>query len=99
MAPKLCAGTVSDLQNNDCPAIDGAQALYFGADQPRIVAEALLPWRALGLAGPPTANKLRIEVSAVSWDNGRWMSLSGLAPRAGSAMPKRWLTVSLAAGE
>ncbi|HEX4195171.1 MAG TPA: hypothetical protein VHY80_18825, partial [Stellaceae bacterium] len=67
MAPKLCAGTVSELQNNDCPAIDGAQALYFGADQPRIVAEALLPWHALGLAGPPTANKLRIEVSAVSW--------------------------------
>jgi hypothetical protein len=87
---------VSDLQNNDCPAIDGAQALYFGADQPRIVAEALLPWHALGLDGPPKANQLRIEVSAVSWDNARWMSLSGRAPRAGSATPNRWLTVALA---
>jgi hypothetical protein len=33
----------------------------------------------------------------VSWDNGRWMSLSGLSPRDGSTNPKRWLTVSLAA--
>jgi hypothetical protein len=99
MAPKLCAGTVTELQDNDCPAVDGAQALYFGADQPRIVAEALLPWRALGLDGPPLAGKLSIEVSAVSWDNGRWMSLSGLSPRDGSANPKRWLTVPLAAEE
>jgi hypothetical protein len=99
MAPKLCAGTVSELQNSDCPAIDGAQALYFGADQPRIVAEVMLPWAALGIEGPPKDNRLSVEISATSWDNARWMSLSGLAPREGSANPKRWLTVSLAAGE
>jgi hypothetical protein len=96
MAPKLCAGTVAELQDNDCPAVPGAQTLYFGADQPRIVAEAMLPWSALGLGGPPKANKLAIEVSAVSWDNGRWMSLSGLPPEKGSAATKRWLTVPLA---
>ena len=98
-AAKLCAGAVSELQDNDCPAVPGAQALYFGADQPRIVAEAMLPWAALGLDGPPHANKLSIEVSATSWDNGRWMSLSGLAPRDSSASLKRWLTVSLGAGD
>jgi len=96
MAPKLCAGTVAELQNNDCPAVDGAQTLYFGADQPRIVAEAMLPWNALGIDGPPKANKLAIEVSATSWDNGRWMSLSGLPPEKGSSETKRWLTVPLA---
>lgn len=97
MAPKLCAGSVAALQNNDCAPIAGAEALYFGADQPRIVAEALLPWSALGLDAPPASNKLKIEVSAVSWDNGRWMSLSGLPPDKGSVETKRWLTVPLAA--
>jgi hypothetical protein len=96
MAPKLCAGTVGELRDDDCPAVPGAQALYFGADQPRIVAEALLPWAALGIDAPPQANKLAIEVSATSWDNGRWMSLSGLPPQKGSAATKRWLTVPLA---
>jgi hypothetical protein len=96
MAPKLCAGTVEELQNDDCSAVPDAQTLYFGADQPRIVAEAMLPWSVLGIDGPPKGNKLAIEVSAVSWDNGRWMSLSGLSPHDGSAKPKRWLTVSLA---
>jgi hypothetical protein len=56
----------------------------------------MLPWSALGLDGPPKANKLAIEVSAVSWDNGRWMSLSGLPPERGSAASKRWLMVPLA---
>ena len=95
MAPKLCAGTVAALQNDDCPAVSGAQTLYFGADQPRIVAEAMLPWDALGSDGPPKANKLSVEVSAMSWDNARWMSLSGLPPEKGSADTKRWLTVPL----
>jgi len=96
MAPKLCAGTVAELQDNNCAAVPDAQTLYFGADQPRIVAEAMLPWNALGIDGPPKANKLAIEVSATSWDNGRWMSLSGLPPEKGSSETKRWLTVPLA---
>ena len=74
----------------------GAQALYFGADQPRIVAEAMLPWNALGIDKPPKTNMLSVEVSATSWDNGRWMSLSGLPPEKGSSEIKRWLTMPLA---
>ncbi len=96
MAPKLCAGGVEELKDNDCAAVPGAQALYFGADQPRIVAEMLLPWAALGLDAPPKPGKLKLEVSAVSWDNERWMSLSGLAPQQGAADPKHWMTVPLA---
>ena len=97
MAPKLCAGTVADVKDDDCAAVPGAQALYFGADQPRIVAEALLPWSALGLDAPPKSSKLRIEVSAVSWDNGRWMSLSGRPPRQAALETKRWMPAKLAA--
>ena len=96
MEPKLCEGTVATLHANACAKVPGAQALYFGADQPRIVAEALLPWRALGLDGPPPSGQLKVEVSATAWFNARWMSLSGLPPRQGSAEPRRWLTVRLA---
>ncbi len=54
MAPKLCMGTPAEHGATDCPPVPGAQALYFGADQPRIAAEALIPWSALGLMGPPS---------------------------------------------
>lgn len=95
MEPKLCAGAVSDLKNNDCAAVPGAQALYFGADQPRIVAEALLPWSALGLDGPPHSGKIKIEVSASAWLNSRWMSLSGLPEAKASAEPEHWAEMRL----
>ena len=68
---------------------------YFGADQPRIVAETILPWKALGLDAPPKSGKIKIEVSATAWLNARWMSLSGLPPRASSADPKRWVEMRL----
>ncbi len=89
----LCAGAPS---GNACPAVAGGQALYFGADQPRIVAAALIPWSALGLAGPPAAHRIRLEVSVQSWYRARWMSLSGLAPAVGSADPARWAELRLA---
>ncbi|HXP31740.1 MAG TPA: hypothetical protein VN832_11655 [Stellaceae bacterium] len=95
MSVRLCAGAAKEHRGNRCPAVEGASALYFGADQPRVVAEALIPWSALGLAGPPTARRLRFEVSATSWFRARWMSLSGLPPEAGSADPERWATVRL----
>ncbi len=75
--------------------VPGAKALYFGADQPRIVAEALLPWRAFGLSGPPPSRKIRIEVSARAWLRARWMSLTGLPPRQGAAEPRHWAEMTL----
>jgi hypothetical protein len=95
MEPKLCAGAVTELKNNSCVSVPGAETLYFGADQPRIVAETVLPWRALGLDGPPPSGKIKIEISASAWLNARWMSLSGLPPRAGSADPARWAEMRL----
>lgn len=97
MEPKLCAGAVSALKNNNCVAVPAARTLYFGADQPRIVAETLLPWRALGLDGPPPSGKIKVEVAATSWFNARWMSLSGLPPRESSAQPARWMEMRLGA--
>ena len=97
MEPKLCAGSVAELKDNSCVAVPGAQTLYFGADQPRIVAETVLPWQALGLDGAPASGKIKIEVSASAWLNARWMSLSGMPPRAGSADPARWTEMRLGA--
>jgi hypothetical protein len=95
MSARLCAGTPVEHSDNRCPAVPGGEALYFGADQPRIVGEALIPWAALGLAGPPASRVLMAEVSASAWFRSRWMSLSGLAPKQGSARPARWAPLRL----
>jgi len=95
MAAKLCAGAPREPEATDCPGVPGAAALYFGADQPRIVGEALIPWPALGLDGPPADRRLKLEVSASAWFHSRWMSLSGLPPAEGSAHPGRWAVLHL----
>ena len=95
MAPKLCLGTPAQHGTTDCEAVPGAQALYFGADQPRIAAEALIPWAALGLTGPPADGKLRVEVSSTAWHRSRWMSLSGLSPAEGAKHPEKWMPMRL----
>jgi hypothetical protein len=79
----------------DCVAPEGGQAVYFGSDQPRVVAEGRLPWAALGVAGPPADGKLRIEVVGTAWHRARWMSLSGRAPAEAMAHPESWRDVTL----
>jgi len=95
MAPKLCLGTPAEHAATDCPPVPGAQALYFGADQPRIAAEALIPWEALGLTSPPVGGTLRVEVSSTAWHRSRWMSLSGMSPAAGAMHPEKWMAMRL----
>jgi hypothetical protein len=98
MATELCAGAPAEHRDGTCPAVPGAQAFYFGADQPRITAEALLPWSAFGLSGPPADGRLKVEVSASAWYHSRWMSLTGLPPETGSADPTRWIEMHLGEG-
>jgi hypothetical protein len=95
MNVKLCEGPALDRPAGACQAVPGAQAAFLGADQPRIVAAALLPWPALGLDGPPAARRIRLDVSARSWYRARWMSLSGLPPEEGPVLPARWLEARL----
>jgi hypothetical protein len=99
MTALLCGGEALPETAADCRAVDGARAVYFGADQPRITAEAFLPWSALGLSGPPPARRLRIEVAGTAWHRSRWMSLSGLPPTDGLARPDRWTAVTLGGGD
>ena len=97
MTALICAGTAGATPDaGHCKPVDGARTSYFGADQPRITSESLLPWAALGLDGPPAKDKpLRVEISATAWHRSRWMSLSGMAPEQGDAEPRHWATVRL----
>ncbi len=96
MMALLCAGAADETaEAKACRPVPGALSSYFGADQPRITTEALLPWPALGLDGPPASGKLKIEIAASAWYRSRWMSLSGMSPEEGRDAPERWATVRL----
>ena len=97
MTALLCAGIATATPDAaHCKPVEGAQTSYFGADQPRITSETLLPWPALGLDAPPGKDRpLKVEVSATAWHRSRWMSLSGMAPEQGDADPKHWAVVRL----
>jgi hypothetical protein len=78
--------------------VGGAKAAYFGADQPRITAEVLLPWSVLGVSAPPPGTPLRVEVAVSSWHRERWMSLSGRPPAAAMGHPAGWRKMRLGSG-
>jgi hypothetical protein len=98
MAALLCAGAAETAIAAGCTPVPGAEAVYFGADQPRITAELLLPWSAFGIAPPKPGALLRAEVAMTSWHGERWMSLSGETPARAMADPARWLPMRLGDG-
>jgi hypothetical protein len=98
MAALLCAGAAETAISAGCTPVPGAEAVYFGADQPRITAELLLPWSAFGIAPPKPGALLRAEVAMTSWHGERWMSLSGETPARAMADPARWLPMRLGDG-
>jgi hypothetical protein len=98
MSAKLCVGEAQIAITQGCAEVSGAEAVYFGADQPRITAEMVIPWSALGIAAPAPGTKLRAEVAITSWDRERWMSLSGRAPDAAMNHPEDWPAMRLGNG-
>jgi hypothetical protein len=98
MQALLCAGAAEEAIAQGCSPVDGAEAVYFGADQPRITAELLLPWSALGVAPPQPGAQLHAEVAITSWHRERWMSLSGEMPDRAMADPSRWRAMRLGDG-
>jgi hypothetical protein len=93
MAAMLCEG--APATKDECVSPRGAEAVYFGSDQPRVVAEGRLPWAALGVAGPPADGKLKLEVAGTAWHRARWMSLTGAAPAEAMAHPEHWRDATL----
>lgn len=78
-----------------CEPVAGATSSYFGYDSPRIMLEIALPWRALGLDGPPAEAQLRMELAATTYHRARWMSWSGMAPTVAMQETTAWHTVRL----
>jgi hypothetical protein len=98
MAALLCAGAATAAIDAGCAPVPGAEAVYFGADQPRITAELLIPWSALGVAPPLPGASLKVEAALTSWHRERWMSLSGRPPAAALSDPAVWRTMRLGDG-
>jgi hypothetical protein len=98
MSARLCAGVARIAIVEGCVEVSGAEAVYFGADQPRITAEMVIPWSALGITVPASGTQLRADIAITSWDSERWMSLSGLAPDAAMNDPEVWPAMRLGNG-
>ncbi len=98
MAAELCSGAAPRAITQGCTPVAGGKAVYFGADQPRITAEARIPWSALGIPPPEARTRLRVEIAVTSWDRDRWMSLSGRPPAAAMRDPGKWRAMRLGNG-
>ena len=71
---------VCDMNHAGCKAVPGATAAYQVSDRPRITCQVTLPWKVLGLSGPPQDRRLRVQLAATAFYRSRWMSLHGLPP-------------------
>jgi hypothetical protein len=98
MGAQLCAGSAQQAISLGCTEVSGAKAAYFGADQPRITAEMVIPWSALGIDAPAPGAQLRAEIAVTSWHRERWMSLTGRPPSAAMTDPEGWRTMRLGNG-
>jgi len=95
LVSRFCRGASAEHRGSACPPVPGAVAISFGANQPRITGEVLIPWSALGLSRPPRSGRIRADVSATAWHRSRWMSLSGLSPEASASHPEEWVEMRL----
>ena len=91
--PRITRAHLCRITHGTCEPVPGAVAQLSWHETPRIVAEVALPWRALGVDGPPAAGQLRMELAATSYHRARWMSWSGLPPAVGLQDTTAWHTV------
>ena len=98
MESELCTGAAEEAVRHGCTPPEGAEAVYFGADQPRVTAEMTIPWLLLGISPPAPGASIHAEVAMTSWHNDRWMSLSGRPPAADLADPAGWRLFKLGDG-
>jgi hypothetical protein len=94
----VCEGAAEEAIRDGCKPPPGAEAMYFGADQPRVTAEMMVPWSYFGVAPPVAGAGLKAEVAMTSWHRERWMSLSGQPPDKAMADPSLWRTMHLGDG-
>lgn len=79
----------------NCVKVTSAIATDIGSDRTKIKAQIILPWQALGIAGPPRNRRLRLQLGVTSSCRSRWMSLSGEPPLKAIDDQATWRTVRL----
>jgi hypothetical protein len=94
----VCAGTADAAIRDGCQPPVNTEAVYFGADQPRVTAEMTIPWSYLGIAPPVAGASLKADVAMTSWHRERWMSLTGQPPEKAMADPGLWQVFKLGDG-
>lgn len=87
---------VCRMDHAACAAVPSATAVYQISDRPRIIAQVTLPWKALGMSGPPADPRLRVQLAVTAFYRSRWMSLGGVAPAEAMEDPARWRLAVLA---
>ena len=100
MQALLCAGAGrSRRSDRGCTPVPGAEAVYFGADQPRITAEMLIPWSALGIAPPaPGAGAPRRSGGHLMGPRALDVVVRAARPRRRCADPSGWRKMRLGDG-
>jgi len=81
---------VCRIEQGKCMPVPAARAIYQVSDRPRITAQISLPWRALGVPGPPPSRHLRVALAATGFFRSRWMSLGGAPPERTMLDTARW---------
>ena len=89
MRAELCR-----VEDTSCAPVLNGKVHYFGADQPRITFEALIPWSALDVEAPP-ADGITFDLAVTAWYRSRWMSLTGRPPSQAMNEPSRWRPYAL----
>ncbi len=81
---------VCRMNHEVCDPVPSATAVYQVSDRPRITAQVTLPWKALGISGPPANMRLRVQLAATAFYRSRWMSLGGAPPADAMENPATW---------
>lgn len=93
-APLILA-RLRELDGADGKPVPAAMVSYRGAGNPRFEAEVFIPWKAMGVDGPPPDKQMHMELAVTSFFRSRWMSWSGFSPQTGLQYPARWRIVKL----
>ncbi|HVN27764.1 MAG TPA: hypothetical protein VMT64_04725, partial [Candidatus Binataceae bacterium] len=78
-----------------CVRVPSAIATDLGSNRTRIREAIFFPWSALGLAGPPPGETIRMQLGATSFYRSRWMSLSGKPPAKALQNESEWRVARL----
>ena len=86
---------VCERNGERCVPVASAVATDLGGEPTRIKEAIILPWSALGIAGPPRDGNLRVQLAATSFYRSRWMSLTGAPPAQALDDEASWRTARL----